>query len=143
MKAPREPLPQRRTLVALLTVAGLLAVGTPAYVAYTQPSMAPYLLHPSVFALQALPYVIAAALWLPAWRWGSGTAFVILAAILLVVALVLYVPVLWAPEQWGGDMIGLAILAISGVTTVAVLTVSGLTALDFWVRRRRTSPPSP
>jgi hypothetical protein len=125
----------RRWAASLLTGGLLLAVGTPAYVAYAQPSMAGYLLHPAVFLLQALPYAVGAALWVPAWSWGADLASVVLAALLLAAALVLYVPVLWAPGRWGGDMIGLAVIAISGATTGVVLVVSGLTALYSWFRR--------
>jgi hypothetical protein len=129
----------RRCAASLLTGALLLAVGTPAYVAYAESSMAGYLLHPSIFLLQALPYGVGAALWVPAWSWGSDMASVVLAALLLAVALVLYAPVLWAPGRWGGDMIGLAVIAISATTTGVVLIVSGLTAVGFWLRAPRGS----
>jgi hypothetical protein len=127
----------RRWAAGLLTGAFLLAVGTPAWFAQAQPSMAGYVLHIPVFVLQGLPYVVAAALWVPAWTWGSETMSVVLSSLLLGAALWLYVPVLWSPGRWGGDMIGLAFIAISGVTTATVLVASGLTALVSWMRRRR------
>jgi hypothetical protein len=127
----------RRWAAGLLTGALLLAVGTPAYVAHAEPSLASYLLHPSVFLLQALPYVVGAVLWVPAWTWRGDIISAVLSSLLLASALLLYLPVIWAPGQWGGDMIGLAFVAISGVTTAVVLIVSAATALHSWLRRRR------
>lgn len=127
----------RRWAAGLLAIALLLAVGTPAWVAHAQPSVAGYVLHASVFLLQGLPYVLAALLWVPAWTWGSDALSTGLSSLLLLAALWLYVPVLWSPGRWGGDMIGLAFVAISGVTTAAVLVASALAALIIWMRRRR------
>jgi len=126
----------RRWPAGLLSAAFLLAVGTPAWVAYAQPSVAGYLLHAPVFLLQGVPYVVAAVLWVPAWTWGSDATSAVLSLLLLLVAVWLYVPVVWSPGRWGGDMIGLAFIAISGVTTAVVLVASGLMALVSWMRRR-------
>jgi len=104
--------------------------------------MAGYLLHAPVFLLQALPYVVAAVLWAPAWTWGSATMSRVLSSLLLLAALWLYVPVVWSPARWGGDMIGLAFIAISGVTTAAVLVASSLMALLSWVRGKDPQPGS-
>jgi hypothetical protein len=126
-----------RWAAGLLGVGLLLAVFTPARVVLSEPSMSGYLLHPSIFLLQALPYVIAAVLWVPAWRWGSGTASAVLSAILLAVAVALYVPVIWRPSRWAGDMIGLAIVLVCGVKVASVVVVTAATALLSW--RQRTA----
>lgn len=127
----------RRWTAGLLTGAFLLAVSTPSYLAYSRPSLAVYLLHPSIFMLQSLPYAAAGALWIPAWSWGKDTVSLVLAAGLVTICLALYVPVLWAPGEWGGDMIALAFLAMSGATMGIVIVTSGLTALVLWWHRRR------
>jgi hypothetical protein len=132
----------RRWAVGFLSGAFLLAVATPCYLAYSRPGLAGYLLHPGVFVLQGLPYAVAAALWVPAWSWGSDKASVVLAALLATTSLAMYTPVLWAPAQWGGDMISLAFLAMSGVTIGIVFALSALTALAFWWRRERAPSPS-
>ena len=127
----------RRWTAGLLTGALVLAVATPSYLVYSRPSVAGYLLHPSVFAFQALPYGVAAVLWVPSWSWRSDKASVILAALLVATSLVAYIPVLWAPGQWGGDMIAVGFLAMSGALTGGVLALSALTALAFWLQRKR------
>lgn len=110
-------------------------MGTPSYLAYARPGLAGYLFHPSVLVIQALPYAVAAALWLPAWRWKSDRATVFASALLLAASLLMYTPVVWTPERWGGDMIALAFLAMSGVTLAVVLVLSGATAALSRVKR--------
>ena len=133
----------RRWTAGLLAGALVLAVATPSYLVYARPSVAGYLLHPSVFAIQALPYGVAAVLWVPPWSWLSGKASAVLAALLVATSLMLYTAVLSAPEQWGGDMIALGFLAMSGAMTGVVVILSGLTALAFWVHRKRAPGPGP
>jgi hypothetical protein len=131
----------QRWVAGLLAGGFVLAVATPFYLSYSRPSVAGYLLHPSVYVLQALPYGLAAALWLPRWSWswrGDATSTV-LAALLLATSLALYGPVVLAPRQWGGDMIALAFLAMSGATTAVILILSGVTALIVWLQRPRAS----
>lgn len=128
----------RRWATGLLAGALLLAVLAPWYLVHSRPSLAVYLLHPSVFIVQGLPYAVAAALWLPRWRWGGDIACLVAAALVGVLSLVLYVPVLWAPGQWGGDMIALGFLAMSGATTALVLVASALIAVALWLQRKRS-----
>ena len=133
----------RRWSAGLLTGALILAVATPSYLAYSRPSVAGYLLHPSVFAIQALPYGVAAVLWLPPWSWRSDKASVVLAALLVATSSVLYTLVLSAPGQWGGDMVALGFLAMSGAIMGVVFVLSGLTAFSSWLQRKRAPGPSP
>jgi hypothetical protein len=132
-----------RYAVGLLLGGAVLAVGTPVYVAYAVPSLAGYLLHPTILLLQLAPYLLCAALWLP-WRAprAASTALT-LSALLLLVALVLYLPMLWAPGARGGDMIALAFAAISAATTVGLLFGSAVAALVPWLRARRRHGRSP
>jgi hypothetical protein len=130
---------RRRWVAGLLTGGFVLVVATPSYLSYSRPSVAGYLLHPSVYVLQALPYGLAAALWLPRWRWRGDATPTVLAALLFATSLALYGPVVLAPGQWGGDMIALAFLAMSGATTAVILILSGMTALIVWLQRKRAS----
>ena len=129
----------RRWVAGLLAGGFVLSVATPFYLSYSRPSVAVYLLHPSVYVLQALPYGLAAALWLPRWSWRGDATSTVLAALLLATSLALYGPVVLAPRQWGGDMIALAFLAMSGATTAVILILSGVTALIVWLQRPRAS----
>ena len=126
-----------------LLLGGLIsAVGTPIYVSYAEPSLAGYLLHPTIFLVQMLPYLLCAALWLP-WRVpGAATTAVVLAALLLVAGLVVYTPMVLAPGAQGGDMIGLAFVAISIGMTTGLLVGSTVAWLVLWRRRhsRRGDP---
>jgi hypothetical protein len=126
----------KRCAVALLLGGLLLAVGTPAYIAYAAPNLAGYLLRPTLFLGQLAPYVLCAGLWLP-WRAsGAATTAVILSGLLLLAGVILYVPMLWAPASHGGDMIGLAFVAISVGTTTALALASAVALLVLWLRRR-------
>lgn len=126
-----------------LLLGGLIsAVGTPIYVAYAEPGLAGYLLHPAIFLVQMSPYLLCAALWLP-WRVpGAATTALVLSALLLVASLVVYIPMVWAPQLQGGDMIGLAFVAISVGMTTGLLVASAVAWLVLWRRRhsRRGDP---
>jgi hypothetical protein len=130
----------RRCVAGLLIGGLLLAVATPWLLAHSRPGVAPYLLHPAVFLIQPLPYVLAAALLVPEWGWSSDRVSLIVAGIVSAVSLMLYVPVLSAQGQWGGDMIALAFLAMSGAVVVVVVVASGVGALVH--RRSRMSDGS-
>jgi hypothetical protein len=127
----------RRWTAGLLTGALFLAVATPCYLAYSRPSLAVYLLHPAVFAVQALPYVVAAALWVPPWRWRSDKASLVLAAALVAMSVLLYAFVLAEPGRWGGDMVALGFVAMSGAMTGVVCVLTGSMAFASWLNRRR------
>lgn len=128
----------RRYAVGLLSCALLLAVGTPAYVAFAVPDLANYLLHPAIFLVQLLPYGICAGLWLPRRTPDAAATGVLISALLLLAALVVYVPILWAPGKRGGDMIGLAFVAISAGTVTVLLLASALALLVLRMHGRRT-----
>ena len=125
-----------------------MALGAPAYVAYAAPDLAGYLLHPGIVAVEVLPYLLCAVLWLP-WRAPDvRRVAVLLSALLLLGTGIVHAPMLWEPGRRGGDMIGLAFVAISLGLTSALLIGSGVAVLWLWYRRRtepgqslpRTSP---
>lgn len=129
----RSELGARRLVPGFIAGGLFLAVGTPAYLAYARPDLAAYLLHPWVFVIQALPYAVAALLWVPGWAWMSDRARVVLAALLCLTSLLAHAPVLFA--RGGGDMVALVFVALSGVTLAVVVLLSGAAALRGWVRR--------
>lgn len=113
-----------------------LAVATPAYLAYAAPHLAGYLLHPVLFLLQIVPYLLCGALWLP-WRAPrAATTALVLSLLLLLAAAIIYVPMILARGTRGGDMIGLAFVGISVATTVAVLLVSAVALLVLKLSNR-------
>lgn len=131
--------PKRRTLYLLF--GGLfLAIGTPVYLALARPGMRVYLLNPAIITAQAVPYFLAAGLWLP---WSAPRAVAItqaLAAVLFLVAVVLYVPMVTGLWITGGDMVGLGFLLIATCTAV-ILVVITLVAFGIqWWRKRATRP---
>jgi uncharacterized membrane protein len=130
---------KRRTLYFL--VGGLLlALGTPAYLALARPGLKNYLLQPSILAAQALPYLVAAGLWLP---WPSPrvtTIGQVLAGLLFLVAVLLYVPMLTGLWATGGDMVGLAFILIAAATTLSLLVVTLIAFGILWLRHRGLRP---
>ena len=130
----------RRYAVALLATALVLAVGTPLYSAYAAPYLSGYLLHSAVLSLQAVPFIVCAAIWLP-WRARAASiAALTIAGLAFAAALVLYLPVIWRPERQGGDMVGLWYVLISMAMTGGVLIASAIAALALWLRGRWGAP---
>jgi hypothetical protein len=120
----------------------LLAVGEPLIVAFTQPGARFYLLQPIIYVFQPLPFIVAAALWLP---WGSErarTVGLVLARLLFIGTALLYVPQLTGLVPTGGDMIGLSFILFALVTmgAVLVMTAVGFGASWFLGRRAKTPP---
>jgi hypothetical protein len=133
----------RRKTVYLLLGSLLLSVGTPAYLALTRSGARFYLLQPMIFAMQAIPYVLAAGLWLP-WRSAcTSTIGVRLAGVLFFADVLLYVPILTGLLPTGGDMIALGFLMIAMVTTVSILVVTLAAFGVSWMRRRSATSSVP
>jgi hypothetical protein len=116
----------RRRTLGLLLAGLLLATGTPGFLALARPGLKLYLLHPVIFLGQAVPYLLAGALWLPCRSQPRTTIGRWLAGLLLLTAGVLYLPMLTGLLPMGGDMVGLLFITISAVTALAVLLVSGI-----------------
>lgn len=133
----------KRYAVGLLLCGAVLAVGTPVYVAYAEPGLKGYLLHPAILLVQLAPYLLCAVLWLPWRKPRAASTALTLAALLLLVAVLLYLPMLWAPGARGGDMIGLAFAAISAATTVGLLLGSAVALAAPWLRARTGHGRSP
>jgi hypothetical protein len=133
----------KRYAVGLLLCGVVLAVGTPVYVAYAQPGLKGYLLHPINLLLQVAPYLLCAVLWLPRRAPKAANTALTLSALLLLIAVVLYLPMLWAPGAQGGDMIALAFGAISAASTAVLLFGSALALLVPWLRTRNRPGRSP
>jgi hypothetical protein len=113
-----------RVVVGALLGAGLvLAVATPWYVGVSN-GLETYLRHPAVFAMQAVPYLLAAALWLPVRTPRLQTIGLVVAWVMLVAAVLVYLPMLTGWFPMGGDMVALAFLFIEVVTVVVVLVVT-------------------
>jgi protein-S-isoprenylcysteine O-methyltransferase Ste14 len=127
----------RRYALACLLGGLALALATPAYVAYAAPHLAGYLLHPALFLLQAVPYVVCGALWLPWRRPEARTPALVLSLLLLVAAVIVYLPIIRVPGAGGGDMVAFAYVEISVVMTVGVLLASGVTLLIMRLGRPR------
>jgi hypothetical protein len=95
----------RRKTVYFLLGSLLLAIGTPAYLALTRSGARFYLLQPMIFAMQAIPRFLAAALWLP-WRSARASRIGLrLAGVLFFADVLLDIPILTGLLPTGGDMI--------------------------------------
>jgi hypothetical protein len=131
--------PKRRAAASL--IGGLaLALATPAYVATVAPYTAPYLLHPVIFVIQALPYVACAGLWLP-WSSSWTDRPALFAGVALFGAsLAVYVPMMWTAGGNGGDMMALGYLAVSAALMLGVLVASGAAWLILRHRAHRAAP---
>ena len=128
--------PTRRRTLGFLLAGALLAVGTTGYLALTRPGLQGYLLHPLIFASQAAPYLLAAALWLP-WRSAPGaTAGQVLAGLLLLSAALLYLPMLTGLFPVGGDMVGLGFIMFGGVTALGIVVATLVAHGILYLRRR-------
>jgi len=127
---------KRRTLYFLFGSAAL-SVAAPALVAMTQPGARFYLLQPMIFAAQAIPNLVAAALWLP-WRSARATRVTLLLSRLYLVASALfYVPVITGILPTGGDMIGLGYFLFAAVSVVLVVAVTAIALSVSWLHERR------
>ena len=131
----------RRNTLFWLLGATALAVGTPAVVGLTSSAARFYLLQSYIFVVQAFPYLIAAALWLP---WRSPDAVRIaqtLARALFYAAAVFYAAMLTGIFPIGGDMIGLGVILVA-LTTLALIVAATIVAFALlWVRRRSDRAP--
>ena len=118
-----------------LILAGLaLAVGTPAFLAFTYPGIRGYLAHAILFAAQALPYLLAALLWLPRFLRLSSASIQALAVLLFLSAAALYVPMLTGLVPMGGDMVGLAFMVTAAGTIVGVVMATVVAVGVQWLQ---------
>ena len=128
--------------MVLLLAGLLLAVGTPVWLAYAL-GLEVYLLHPVILVLQAAPYLLAGALWLPRRTQPASSIGQWVAGALLAAALLLYVPMLTGlGPRLGGDMVALLFAGIDAVTALAVLLAAAIAHAALYVRRRRRQDPS-
>lgn len=126
---------ERRRILSFLLGGLACAIGTPAYLAHAHPHLRFYLLQPMIFGVQSLPYVVAAALWLP-WRSPQASRLGhVLAGILFLAAVLLYVPMLTGLWPTGGDMVGLAFFLIAIGTIASILVVTLVAFGVLWLRR--------
>jgi hypothetical protein len=115
----------------------LLAVGTPALTALTQPQVRFYLLQPVIYMWQPIPYCLAAALSL-SWRSVRASRVgLVLARLLFFGAALFYLPVLTGLLPTGGDMIALGYVMFAIVTIGAVLVVTLVGFGVSWIRHRQ------
>jgi hypothetical protein len=119
--------------------AGLvLAVATPWYVGISN-GLETYLRHPAVFTMQAVPYLLAAAFWLPVRSPPLHTIGLVVAWVMLVTAALVYVPMLTGWFPMGGDMVALAFAVIDVVTICLVLLVTLVAHIVVRLRADRVS----
>ena len=129
---------KRRTVYFLAGTAAL-SIGTPAIVAATQPGARFYLLQPVIFGAQAIPNLVAAALWLP-WRSArASNVGLLLAGLLFAASILFYVPILTGIVPTGGDMIALGYLLFAFVTLVSILVATAIGFILSWMLARRTN----
>jgi hypothetical protein len=86
--------------------------------------------------LQALPYIMCGALWLPRRSDAAKVGALQLATALMLCALLLYVPMLVHPNSQRGDMSVLDWVLISGVEVIGVVVVSAFMAME--IKRRES-----
>lgn len=91
-----------------------------------------------VLLLQAVPYVVCAALWVPATSAGGMKVFLRLSIVLFLAACALNVPWLVHPGP-AGDMVGLGYILICIVMTTAVVAISIVAYGALWWLGRRQS----
>ena len=121
----------KRYAAALLGAGGLFAVLTPAYLIRALPGSAVYHRSPAVFVMQAIPYLLCAALWLPSSNPRAPKVALGLSILLFAVAGVLYLPQ-WVHPRSGGDMVGLGYILACLVLTTTVLVVSIVAVVVSW-----------
>ena len=129
--------PSRRSTLFWLLGATLVATGAPAVVGLIYSAARFYLLQSYVFVVQAIPYLVAAALWLP-WRAPDPARIAhTLARALFYAAAVFYAAMLTGIFPIGGDMIGLGVFLVALTTLGLVMAATVLAFAALWVRRRR------
>ncbi len=129
---------KKETLYFLIGSAAL-SIGTPAIIAATRPGAEFYLLQPFVFVGQAIPNVVAAALWLPARSVRATKIGLILAALLFGASLLFYVSILTDILPTGGDMIALGFVLFALVTLISILAATGIAYVVSWLLERRAN----
>jgi hypothetical protein len=123
---------------ALLGAGLVLAVATPWYVGVSN-GLETYLHHPTLFAMQAAPYLLAAALWLPCRTPRLQTIGLVVAWVMLVAATLIYVPMVTGWFPMGGDMVALTFAVIDVVTVFPVLLVALVAHVVVRLRADRVS----
>jgi hypothetical protein len=128
--------PKRKTL-RFLVGSAVLSIGTPAVVSMMQPGARFYLLQPMIFAGQAIPSLVAAALWLPSRSARGSRVALVLSRLLFVASLLFYIPVVTGILPTGGDMIGLGYFLVAAASLVLVVAVTAIAFSVSWLRERR------
>jgi hypothetical protein len=126
---------KRKTLYFLLGGL-LLSIGTPTYLGLTRPDVGFYLLQPTIFAVQSLPYILTAGLWLPRGSRRASKIGQVLASLLFLVAVLLYIPMLTGLWPTGGDMVALGFFVIAIGTTSSILLVTLVAFCILWFSHR-------
>jgi hypothetical protein len=121
----------KRYAAALLGAGGLVAVLTPAYLIHALPGSAVYHRSPAIFVMQAIPYVLSAALWLPSRNPRAPKVAFGLSILLFAVACLLDLPQ-WIHPRSGGDMVGLGYILACLVLTTTILVVSLVAVVVSW-----------
>lgn len=128
--------PVKRTAAFVLFAAFAIAFLTPLYVSYAAPMEAVYHKNGMVLLMQAIPYAVCAALWLPLRDPRAPRILLRLAIVLLVVTCLLYAH-WWLNPGPGGDMVGLGYILVCAVMTAAIVAISIIAFVAMWWSARR------
>ena len=128
--------PHRETL-GLIAAGLLVAAGTPVLLSLRRPGLTFYLLQAPLVAIESVPYVVAAVLWLPPRSPDGVKIGRRLATVLCGAALLIHVPMLIGLWPVGGDMVGFGFMLISIGTTIGVVIATAAFHAVTWVGRRR------
>lgn len=120
-----------------MLIAGLiLSTGTPFYLAKSN-GLETYLLHPGLFLVASIPFVLAGGLWLPYRTQPATTAGQGVAGALLLAAAVIHVPMLVGLVPMGGDMVALAFLFVASAMGLFVVVATALAQAWLYLGRHR------
>jgi hypothetical protein len=126
----------RQRTVEMLIAGLALSTGTPLYLALSN-GLETYLLHPGLFLVVSVPFVLAGALWLPYRTKPGTTAGLAVSGVLLLAAVLIHMPMLTGLVPMGGDMVALAFVVIALALGLFVVTGTALAQAWLFVRRRR------
>jgi hypothetical protein len=130
MEAGMDPLKRRAAIFLGISLA--IAVLTPLRIILALPNVSVYHGSPAIFAMQAIPYIVAGAIWLPAKDPGAPVIAYRLSLLLFAAACVIWLPLLVIPRS-SGDMVGLGYILVflATMVTIAVLSVGALIVMKL------------
>ena len=126
--------PLKRRAAIFLGISLAVAVLTPLRIILALPSDSIYHRNPTIFAMQAIPYLVAGGLWLPSRNPRAPLIAYGLSLLLFAAACVLWVPLLVIPRS-SGDMVWLAYVMVFLATMAGIIGLSIAAAIVTRLRR--------